>query len=665
MPIHPDWKPLYDSMMQHYCDGSREETSPEGGPCRKGEQVFYAYCKEHGIDYTKPRPKTQEAFRWVGDIIPEEREGRYFVRGEAIHPCKTYHPNEWPEVREYLEEELQAAAETLTGKPLLLDHSIVLGPPNRVLKSAWEDGAVEYVAEVDEKIYNLVKSGEINHVSIEYDWKVLEKVDGIAPRRIVFTGLSLLKQLKPGDPEASVEVWEGIIRELKEMSDRMSDTQEEASRETSEEPQEEGKKEGYSHLRQEAEIQLKWEPKTLDEFIDLELLKNRTIVFHGEVSRVTCEEAAKKLEYLGMISKKPIKVILNSVGGYVYDGLLVFDTIRKLVQSGIDVTCEARGLAASMGAIILQAGSRRIATPNTRFLIHEVSSWTWGKASDIEEQTEELKKVNDMLKNILSERTGKSPEEIERIWHKRDVWMSAEEAKAFGLIDEIVDETFFESVLREEDERERLRREQLERARKYGIEPKPGGHLTKPAEYEDIPEDQFADPVNWRYPIDPEHVRAALTYFNMPKNRRAGGYTHEEQVIILERIIRAALNAGIEVSWQPEDPVYRDLPEDLKRQLKGYEAEEGVEESVDELKERLEEALKKIKDLEEQKASLEAKLSLGEAIVEPGVPEIPPGYVDARRILAILPKQVPYRWGAGPHELVRRLRKICREALSG
>jgi len=92
---------------------------------------------------------------------------------------------------------------------------------------------------------------------------------------------------------------------------------------------------------------------------------------------------------------------------------------------------------------------------------------------------------------------------------------------------------------------------------------------------------------------------------------------------------------------------------------------EALREEMESLRGELEEARKRIRDLEEQKAGLEAKLSLGEAIVEPGVPEIPPGYVDARRILAILPKQVPYRWGAGPHELVRRLRKICREALSG
>jgi len=147
--------------MQQYCNGSTLETTPRDGVCQKGEQVFYAYCAKHNIDHTQPRPKTTEAFQWIGDMIPEEREGRYFIRGRAIHPCKTYHPQEWPEVRVYLEEELAKSAPTLSGKSLLLDHAIILDPPNRVLKATWEDGVVEYVAEVDDEIYEGVKSGAI------------------------------------------------------------------------------------------------------------------------------------------------------------------------------------------------------------------------------------------------------------------------------------------------------------------------------------------------------------------------------------------------------------------------------------------------------------------------------------------------------------------------
>jgi len=565
MPIHPDWKPLYDAMMQHYCDGSSEETSPKGGPCPKGEQVFYAYCREHGIDYTKPRPKGEEAFRWVGDVLPqEEREGRFFIRGRAIHPTKTYHPGQWPEVRVYLEEELKAAAETLSGKPLLIDHCIVLDPPNRVLAARWEDGAVEFVAEVDEDIYNLVKSGEIKHCSIEYEWQILEKVDGIAPRRLNFVGLSLLRRLKPGDPEASVEVWEGIIKELRELSEEKR----------KEEPVEEGAKPEEEAVGTEEEAKSAEDKETQE-----------------EAFKESSEESQKEVSE----EEPDLKLIL-----------------RELSDA-----------------------------------VHELKS------------------------------------EIATLREQR------------------------------EDERERLRRERERRAERYGIEIRPDGHLTPPAEYRregaTDPED-YGDPVNYMYPLHKEeNARNALArwgafrdYYKQQKSRN----------VIYERIVRACLKYGIEVRWNPDLPEARALPENLKSQLRGYEEEAQEQPSglgrggkpragqpktdmerlishygeekakalyeligddafkllpergsgLEEAERRIKELEEKVESLEREKTELEAKLQ--EAIVEPGVPEIPPGYIDARRILAILPKKVPYYWGGGPHQLVRRLRKLCREALS-
>lgn len=452
MPIHDDWRSLYDGLMEQYCDGTGEDTQPKGGPCRRGKQVFYAYCEQHGIDYTQPRPEAMEAFQWVGDLTPEEREGRYFVKGRAIHPCRTHHPDEWPEVRVYLEEELKASAPSLSGKPLTLDHGIELDPPNRVLRSAWEDGSVEYVAEVSRDIYEAVKRGEIRHVSVEYDWRILEKLDGVAPRGLQLTGLSLLRRMRPGDPQASVEAWEGVVRKLKEMKD---------------------------------------------------------------VSRPALEERVRRLE----------------------------ESVRML-----------RG---------------------------------------------------------------------------------------------------------QEDRRERLHTEQEERARRYGISPKPGGSPTKPADFENVPEDQFADPVNYRYPVDAEHVMAALAYFNQPKNR--GDYSHDERVKILARIVEAARACGVEVSYQPEDPVYRDLPEDLKAKLKGYGKKATEAEA---LRVELAEARRTIMDLAKERDALKARTSLGEAVVAPASSQgAPQGYVRADEVLAILPKDVPWRWGAGPHELVRRLRAKCSQSI--
>jgi ATP-dependent Clp protease protease subunit len=177
----------------------------------------------------------------------------------------------------------------------------------------------------------------------------------------------------------------------------------------------------------------------LQSFLEYELLKGRTLVFHGEVYENQCREAATRLEFFMHQNKEPVQIILNSVGGSVFDGLLVHDTIKRLVDDGVEVTCEVRGLAASMGTIILQAASHRLATPHTRFLIHEVSSFAWGKASNIQEEAEEITKVNDLLKGILAKRCGKTPDEIEKIWHKKDMWFSAEEALKFGLIDRVID----------------------------------------------------------------------------------------------------------------------------------------------------------------------------------------------------------------------------------
>jgi len=426
MPIHPDFHSMLRSMTDQYCDGKTDNTKKtetaegyQGKTCRRALEVFYATCKEQGLDYTKPRPKSkQEKFSWVGKLahIPKTN----LIRGKALHPIKTFHPEEYFKVRQYLEEELKKAAKTLVGKPLTLDHEKYLH--GKVIDAEYEDGAIEYVAEChDKEIIEKVKNGKIKKVSVEYDWEYLKSVNGIAPLNITFTGLSLLEKYEAGDPQATVEVWEGIIKRLKESKGTYIEDQE-----------------------------IKPEISGVDDYIEWQLLKDRTIMFHGRVNESICQEASKKLEYLGRISKKPIKVILNSVGGEVYHGMLVFDTIKELVNKGIEVICEARGLAASMGCILLQAGTKRLATEHTRFLIHEVSSFAWGKASEVEEQSEELKKVNEMLKKILAERTGKTPEEIEKIWHKKDVWMSAEEALEFGLIDAIVkgEEPLQEAVVR-------------------------------------------------------------------------------------------------------------------------------------------------------------------------------------------------------------------------
>lgn len=204
MPRHEDFEKIYQNFIDQY--GAEE-----------GEEKYFAWLNEHGYDDTKPMPK-KESFSWVGDIqaVPGDQN---LIRGEALHPLKTLHPDEWPGVRVYLEEELQKSAHTLADKSLLLDHSMLLD--GKVTGAQYEDGAIEYVALLnDPRILDLIKTGDIKHCSVEFEWESLENLNGsVAPKGINFTGLSLLKNFAPGDPLSTVElveVWEGIVQQLKE-----------------------------------------------------------------------------------------------------------------------------------------------------------------------------------------------------------------------------------------------------------------------------------------------------------------------------------------------------------------------------------------------------------------------------------------------------------------
>jgi len=154
----------------------------------------------------------RQVFSWEGEIAPQQSN---LVSGKAIHPIKTFHPEEWPSIRVYLEEELRKAAGSLVGAPLVLDHASLLD--GKVLDAKYVDGAVEYVAELNnEEVLDWIRKGVIKNCSVEYDWGSLEEVNGAAPRNIQFTGLALLKDFEPGDPASSVKIWNQILERIKE-----------------------------------------------------------------------------------------------------------------------------------------------------------------------------------------------------------------------------------------------------------------------------------------------------------------------------------------------------------------------------------------------------------------------------------------------------------------
>jgi len=179
-------------------------------------------------------------------------------------------------------------------------------------------------------------------------------------------------------------------------------------------------------------------PGALDDTIELELLKNKTVVLHGELNEELCNKICKRLLYLHFKKAKEIHVILNSVGGEVYHALLIFNTLEDLKKKGMTIRVEARGLCASMGVWILMGASERISTKYTRFLLHETSSFTYGKVSEMKEGVEELERLNRMLDEIVTSRTNITSAKLEKKTKKREWWLSAEEALKYGIIQRII-----------------------------------------------------------------------------------------------------------------------------------------------------------------------------------------------------------------------------------
>ncbi|MDQ3756606.1 MAG: Clp protease ClpP [Actinomycetota bacterium] len=134
----------------------------------------------------------------------------------------------------------------------------------------------------------------------------------------------------------------------------------------------------------------------------------------------------------------PITVIFNSPGGNVLDGLALFDYLRQLRSMGHQVTTIALGRAASMGAVLLQAGDRRVIGENAFLLVHEVSNVSTGKVSELEDGMEFTKRLQKRLLAILSERSTLTDREIQRRWARKEWWLDAQEAVDLGLADSLL-----------------------------------------------------------------------------------------------------------------------------------------------------------------------------------------------------------------------------------
>ena len=166
------------------------------------------------------------------------------------------------------------------------------------------------------------------------------------------------------------------------------------------------------------------------------LLEDRIVFLTGEVNDQSANIVIAQLIYLeGKNPDKDIFLYINSPGGSVSAGMAIYDTMQYIK---CDVSTICIGLAASMGAFLLSSGTKgkRFALPNSKIMIHQPLGGAQGQASDIEIQARQIQKIKAKLNKILSDNTGKPLKTIEKDTD-RDNYMTAEEAKEYGLIDNI------------------------------------------------------------------------------------------------------------------------------------------------------------------------------------------------------------------------------------
>ncbi|MEN4010684.1 MAG: ATP-dependent Clp protease proteolytic subunit [Bellilinea sp.] len=165
-------------------------------------------------------------------------------------------------------------------------------------------------------------------------------------------------------------------------------------------------------------------------------LKTRTILIFGEINQKLAERVTQQLLLLSEISNEDIKVIINSQGGHVESGDTIFDMIR-FVRPKVKVI--GTGWVASAGALIYAAVpvEQRYSLPNTRFLLHQPMGGMRGSAQDLAIEAQEIIRMRRRLNEIFARQTGQQLEKVEHDTD-RNFWMSAEEAKAYGLVGNII-----------------------------------------------------------------------------------------------------------------------------------------------------------------------------------------------------------------------------------
>jgi ATP-dependent Clp protease protease subunit len=167
------------------------------------------------------------------------------------------------------------------------------------------------------------------------------------------------------------------------------------------------------------------------------LLKDRIIFIGTEITDQIANVVVAQLLFLKMEDpKKDVHIYINSLGGYITSGLAIFDTMQYL---GCNINTYCIGQASSMGALLLTAGTKgkRFALPNSRMMIHQPYGGVGGTSADVALQAKEILELKKLLNQIMADCTGQSLQKI-AVDSERDFYMSPQEAKEYGLIDEVI-----------------------------------------------------------------------------------------------------------------------------------------------------------------------------------------------------------------------------------
>lgn len=166
--------------------------------------------------------------------------------------------------------------------------------------------------------------------------------------------------------------------------------------------------------------------------------QHRIYNFFGAVDKKSAADCLETMAYWSRLDPRcSITLIFNSPGGSVIDGLALFDELLVLRENGHHITTVARGMAASMGAVLLQAGDDRVIGRNAHMLIHQISYGAMGSFGEIEDEVAFAKQLQNRLLEILAERSTFSKTQIKNRWERRDWWLGSDETLKGGFADRV------------------------------------------------------------------------------------------------------------------------------------------------------------------------------------------------------------------------------------